>query len=65
MFIKNMPVDTGMLFIWPNDYREKTMWMKNTFISLDIVFIKDLEIVGIIENTVPQSLDIFNSWQTI
>jgi len=58
MFIKNMPVDTGMLFIWPNDYREKTMWMKNTFISLDMVFVKDLEIVGIIENTVPQSLDI-------
>ncbi|HAG52394.1 MAG TPA: DUF192 domain-containing protein, partial [Alphaproteobacteria bacterium] len=57
MFIKNMPLDTGMLFVWPS-YKEITMWMKNTFMPLDMIFIKDLEIVGIIENAVPQSLDI-------
>jgi uncharacterized protein len=39
MFRKEMPGDQGMLFIYPED-RDIMMWMKNTYISLDMIFIK-------------------------
>jgi uncharacterized protein len=38
MFRKTMPADQGMLFVYPDD-RDIAMWMKNTYISLDMVFI--------------------------
>ncbi|WP_282609305.1 DUF192 domain-containing protein [Pelagibius sp. Alg239-R121] len=55
MFRRQMPADAGMLFIYKPS-REAVMWMQNTFLPLDMLFIKaDGRIVKIVERTVPQS----------
>ena len=47
--------DRGMLFDFKRD-RMIGMWMRNTFISLDMLFLsKDGEVMTIIENTTPHS----------
>jgi uncharacterized membrane protein (UPF0127 family) len=49
--------DRGMIFLFPTESLQ-TFWMKNTPISLDMIFInRDRKIVGIVERTVPFSLD--------
>jgi uncharacterized membrane protein (UPF0127 family) len=61
MFRKELPPDSGMLFLYPKE-GEISMWMKNTFIALDMLFIdKSGAIVHIAEGAVPQSLDIIPS----
>ncbi len=61
MFRKYMPDDRGMLF----DFKSEApimMWMKNTYIPLDMVFIsKDGTITGIAENAEPLSESIIPS----
>ena len=57
MFRQRLPEDRGMLFDFVNP-RPVSMWMKNTYISLDMLFIReDGTIAYIAENTVPKSLD--------
>ena len=57
MYVKNMPENAGMLFKY-NDIRNHSMWMKNTFIPLDILFLdKNYKLINYIENTVPFSLE--------
>ncbi len=53
---KNIKKNEGMFFIWKfEDHRY--FWMKNTFLSLDIIFINSKqEIVDIIFNAKPLSL---------
>ncbi|MFM1887263.1 MAG: hypothetical protein RL026_2420 [Pseudomonadota bacterium] len=65
MFVTHLPSGYGMLF--PLDPpREMTMWMKNTFIALDMVFIdKSGRITRIVADAVPQSLDIIASRGTV
>lgn len=47
--------DRGMLFDFRTD-RKVSMWMRNTFIPLDMLFIaKDGEIMTIAKNTIPHS----------
>lgn len=57
MHVRDLPEFTGMIFV----YREagmRSMWMKNTYIPLDILFIRgDGSVANIVENTVPQTLD--------
>jgi len=56
MFRKQVPPDQGMLFVWDAPH-ESPMWMKNTLVPLDMVFINpDGTIRAIAENTVPESL---------
>ncbi|HEX5328303.1 MAG TPA: DUF192 domain-containing protein [Acetobacteraceae bacterium] len=56
MFRKSVPPDGGMLFNWGSP-RQSEMWMKNTLVPLDMVFIAaNGTIDSIAENTVPHSL---------
>jgi len=51
----NLPENAGMLFIFPND-EPRSFWMKDTFISLDIIYINsNKEIVSIQKYTQPKS----------
>ena len=46
----------GMLFNMGSN-KIHSMWMKNTYIPLDIIFLNlDLKVVGFVENTTPLSL---------
>nr|WP_298794180.1 DUF192 domain-containing protein [uncultured Acetobacter sp.] len=56
MFRTQLPADNGMLFLWDSP-QQSDMWMENTLVSLDIVFIgTDHRIQAIAENAVPRSL---------
>jgi len=56
MYVRNMPERTGMLFIYDEE-DVHSMWMKNTYISLDIVFaLADGSISSVVQDTVPLSL---------
>lgn len=61
MFRKELPEGRGMLF----DFAEETvisMWMRNTYIPLDMIFIRaDGRIARIAENTTPLSEAIISS----
>ena len=61
MFRKEVPEGYGMLF----DFKKEqlvTMWMKNTYVSLDMIFISDNgRIARIAQNTKPESEDIISS----
>jgi uncharacterized protein len=57
MFRHILPPDQAMLFDF-GEPRPAQMWMKNTYMSLDMVFVReDGTIAAIAENTVPKSLD--------
>ena len=61
MFRKSVPADGGMLFDWGAP-RPIQMWMRNTLVPLDMVFInQDGTIRAIAENTVPESLAVIDS----
>ncbi len=56
MFRRQLAADAGMLFYHRRD-KVATMWMRNTFVPLDMLFVAaDGRIVHIVERTVPQSL---------
>lgn len=56
-----LPADSGMLFDFGAD-RTVAMWMKNTLIPLDMIFIDATgKIAGIAQRTVPLSLEIIPS----
>lgn len=38
MFVREMDEHTGMLFLFPEN-RRVSMWMKNTYVSLDLLFV--------------------------
>jgi uncharacterized membrane protein (UPF0127 family) len=61
MHRKELPDGRGMLFDFSPE-QQISMWMKNTFISLDMIFIRaDGRILRIAENTEPQSTRIISS----
>ena len=54
MFRESLPLDEGMIFVFPKE-EEHFFWMKDTLISLDIIFINsEGDIVGIVENASPE-----------
>ena len=56
MHVRSLPESTGMLFVYDYDAR-LSMWMKNTFIPLDILFVRaDGTVSSIAYDTEPQSL---------
>jgi uncharacterized protein len=57
MFVEHLADDAGMLFIYPVA-QPIAMWMKNTPLSLDILFVTaEGRVHHIAENTTPQSTD--------
>jgi hypothetical protein len=65
MFRKQVPEGYGMLFDFKQDQMVQ-MWMKNTFVSLDMIFIKkDGRIARIAESTKVESEDIISSGQPV
>lgn len=55
MFIREMDEHTGMLFMFPENKRV-SMWMKNTYVSLDLLFLDARgKIDFIAERAAPQS----------
>lgn len=56
MYRKSLAADAGMLFLWRKDLFA-SMWMKNTYVPLDMLFIDSRGVVVMVaENTVPKSL---------
>jgi uncharacterized protein len=61
MFRTSISEGTGMLFDWGYP-RPSQMWMKNTLVSLDMIFINgDGTIRAIAERTTPRSLAVIDS----
>mgnify|MGYP001945059803 CR=1 FL=1 len=61
MFRTEMPEMSGMLFVYDRK-RDLSMWMKNTFISLDILFIDtEGKIINITKSAQPRSLSLISS----
>ena len=65
MFVKHMDDNAGMLFIYPES-QPISMWMKNTYIPLDMLFINaEGRVVKIVASTTPESLDTIDSGQSV
>ncbi len=61
MFVRDLPAEEGMLFV-ERQSRVWGMWMKNTFIPLDMLFVDSRgRVAAIFERTVPHSLQTL-SW---
>ena len=61
MYRRSVPESYGMLFDFKRD-QEVTMWMRNTYVSLDMIFIQsDGRIRRIAENTETESDKIISS----
>lgn len=61
MFRTSLPEMNGMLFIY-DEKKRVSMWMKNTFIPLDILFIDDDgKIIRIAKSQQPRSLSLIRS----
>lgn len=61
MWLRELPADHGMVFVLAEP-RPMTMWMKNTYVPLDMLFFgADGRIVSISRNTQPLSVEIIHS----
>jgi uncharacterized membrane protein (UPF0127 family) len=65
MFVRDLPERTGMLFVYDEEATH-SMWMKNTYIPLDIVFARrDGTISSVIRDAEPQSLRSLSSTEPV
>ncbi len=55
MYRREMADDTGMLFVFPQA-EHQVFWMHNTYIPLDMMFIRSNHtVLGIVENATPET----------
>jgi uncharacterized protein len=60
MYREHLPLDSGMLFLMGEE-REWSFYMRNTLISLDIIFItRDMTVAGVAANAVPRTETLLN-----
>jgi len=65
MYRRHMAGDHAMLFVWDAPI-EAAMWMKNTYIPLDMLFVAgDGRVVYIAANTKPESLDVISAGRPV
>ena len=65
MFRRRLPPDAGMLFVY-DPPRPVSMWMRNTYIPLDMIFISPAgRISHVAERTVPLSMEPIPSRGTV
>ncbi len=65
MNVRDMPEMSGMLFVYSNATHQ-SMWMKNTYISLDIAFARsDGSVSNIVADTEPLSLKSISSTDAV
>jgi len=65
MFRRHLAGDHAMLFVWDAPIAA-AMWMKNTYIPLDMLFVaRDGRVVHIAANTKPQSLDVITAGRPV
>ena len=65
MFRKTLAKNAGMLFLYKREAL-RLMWMKNTFIPLDILFIdKNGVIKRVVKRSIPHSLATISSRQSV
>ena len=56
MYRKDLSNSDGMLFVWKNEGK-RCMWMKNTYIPLDLGFFREDMTLIEVKNLFPRSLD--------
>ena len=65
MHVKDLADDTGMLFLYERQ-GPVAMWMKNTFIALDMLFVRaDGRVARVVERTEPLSLKTIESGEPV
>ncbi|HUA88410.1 MAG TPA: DUF192 domain-containing protein, partial [Steroidobacteraceae bacterium] len=65
MFVRDLPENQGMVFPMVPP-RVENMWMKNTYIELDMLFIDDHgRVVRIVEHARPLNLDTISSGSVV
>jgi uncharacterized membrane protein (UPF0127 family) len=65
MFVKSLADDAGMLFIYAAPH-QISMWMKNTYIPLDMLFIRaNGRVARVAANTTPHSLKTVESGEDV
>lgn len=65
MFVRELPRFTGMLFVYEGAAM-RSMWMKNTYISLDILFVRgDGVVSSVARDTEPLSLNSIASTEPV
>jgi uncharacterized membrane protein (UPF0127 family) len=65
MFRHRLATDRGMLFLYER-VQPVAMWMKNTYIPLDMIFVRaDGSVANVVVNTVPHSLDTIQSREPV
>lgn len=65
MFRKKLEEKKGMLFVFPAE-KNVSIWMKNTYITLDIIFInKEKYIISYIKDVPPNNEKIYSSKEKV
>ncbi|MBS0364587.1 MAG: DUF192 domain-containing protein [Proteobacteria bacterium] len=65
MFVRDLPPERGMVFPL-SPPRVEAMWMKNTYIELDMLFVGvDGRIARVLEHARPLSLDLLSSQEPV